>query len=59
MLVNWAINSMRRLFHHAFPLPSRVNHAMKLGLKVGLGTDVAGGIAPSMLSAIRMAVVNR
>ncbi|GAX82583.1 hypothetical protein CEUSTIGMA_g10009.t1 [Chlamydomonas eustigma] len=36
----------------------RVNNAMKLGLKVGLGTDVAGGISPSMLSAIRMAVVN-
>ena len=32
---------------------------MKLGLKVGLGTDVAGGISPSMLTAIRMAVVNR
>eukprot|EP00798_Chlamydomonas_sp_ICE-L_P022726 gene22726-29887_t len=31
---------------------------MKLGLKVGLGTDVAGGISPSMLSSIRMAVVN-
>ena len=37
----------------------RVNHAMKLGLKVGLGTDVAGGISPSMLTSIRMAVVNR
>lgn len=36
----------------------KVNHAMKLGLKVGLGTDVAGGISPSMLTAIRMAVVN-
>lgn len=36
----------------------RVNHAMKLGLTVGLGTDVAGGISPSMLTAIRMAVVN-
>lgn len=36
----------------------RVNHAMKLGLKVGLGTDVAGGISPSMLSSIRMSVVN-
>ncbi len=31
---------------------------MKLGLKVGLGTDVAGGYSPSMLVAIRMAVVN-
>jgi guanine deaminase len=31
---------------------------MNLGLKVGLGTDVAGGISPSMLTAIRMAVVN-
>ncbi len=36
----------------------RVNHAMGLGLKVGLGTDVAGGISPSMLTAIRMAVIN-
>lgn len=36
----------------------RVNHALKLGLKVGLGTDVAGGISPSMLTAQRMAVVN-
>ncbi|KAL6750281.1 hypothetical protein V8C86DRAFT_2816921 [Haematococcus lacustris] len=36
----------------------RVNHSMALGLKVGLGTDVAGGISPSMLTAIRMAVVN-
>ncbi|GIL58834.1 hypothetical protein Vafri_13806 [Volvox africanus] len=35
-----------------------VNHALSLGLKVGLGTDVAGGISPSMLSAQRMAVVN-
>ena len=39
-------------------LQIRVNNAMKLGLKVGLGTDVAGGISPSMLTAIRMAVVN-
>ncbi|GLC37407.1 hypothetical protein PLESTM_000580300 [Pleodorina starrii] len=36
----------------------KVNHALSLGLKVGLGTDVAGGISPSMLSAQRMAVVN-
>lgn len=36
----------------------RVNHAISLGLKVGLGTDVAGGISPSMLTAMRMAVVN-
>ncbi len=36
----------------------RVNHALQLGLKVGLGTDVAGGISPSMLTAQRMAVVN-
>ncbi|KAG2454759.1 hypothetical protein HYH02_000594 [Chlamydomonas schloesseri] len=36
----------------------KVNHAISLGLKVGLGTDVAGGIQPSMLSAQRMAVVN-
>lgn len=28
----------------------RVNNAMKLGLKVGLGTDVAGGYSPSMLT---------
>ena len=35
-----------------------MNHALSLGLKVGLGTDVAGGIQPSMLSAQRMAVVN-
>jgi hypothetical protein len=35
-----------------------VNHAMGLGLTVGLGTDVAGGISPSMLTAIRMAVIN-
>ncbi|GFR42050.1 hypothetical protein Agub_g2866 [Astrephomene gubernaculifera] len=36
----------------------RVNHALSLGVKVGLGTDVAGGISPSMLTAQRMAVVN-
>lgn len=36
----------------------RVNHALSLGLKVGLGTDVAGGVSPSMLTAQRMAVVN-
>ncbi|KAG1674922.1 hypothetical protein FOA52_014715 [Chlamydomonas sp. UWO 241] len=36
----------------------RVNHTMNLGLKVGLGTDVAGGISASMLTSIRMAVVN-
>ncbi|KAG2495263.1 hypothetical protein HYH03_006536 [Edaphochlamys debaryana] len=36
----------------------KVNHAISLGLKVGLGTDVAGGISPSMLTAQRMAVVN-
>jgi len=36
----------------------RVNNAMELGLKVGLGTDVAGGYSPSMLTAIRMAVIN-
>ncbi|MEW5318752.1 MAG: hypothetical protein WDW38_009947 [Sanguina aurantia] len=29
----------------------RVNHALSLGVKVGLGTDVAGGISPSMLTA--------
>lgn len=42
----------------ADPFLCRVNHAMALGLTVGLGTDVAGGISPSMLTAIRMAVVN-
>ncbi|PNH11926.1 Guanine deaminase [Tetrabaena socialis] len=36
----------------------KVAHALSLGLKVGLGTDVAGGISPSMLTAQRMAVVN-
>mmetsp|Transcript_5853 Transcript_5853/g.10543 ORF Transcript_5853/g.10543 Transcript_5853/m.10543 type:complete len:155 (-) Transcript_5853:61-525(-) len=29
----------------------------RLGVKVGLGTDVAGGYSPSMLSAIRNAVI--
>ena len=36
---------------------ARVNDAKKLGVKVGLGTDVAGGYSPSMLSALRSAVV--
>jgi cytosine/adenosine deaminase-related metal-dependent hydrolase len=45
--------------HAARPLPRcRVKHALSLGLKVGLGTDVAGGYSPSMLSAVRSAVVN-
>ena len=35
----------------------RVNHAKRLGVKVGLGTDVAGGYSPSMLNALRSAVV--
>ena len=35
----------------------RVNDAKKLGVKIGLGTDVAGGYSPSMLSALRSAVV--
>ena len=30
---------------------------LKLGVKVGLGTDVAGGYSPSMLVAIRHAVL--
>ncbi len=34
-----------------------MNDAKKLGVKVGLGTDVAGGYSPSMLSALRSAVV--
>ncbi len=35
-----------------------MRHALSLGLRVGLGTDVAGGYSPSMLSAMRAAVVN-
>ncbi len=35
-----------------------MKHALSLGLKVGLGTDIAGGYSPSMLSAMRAAVVN-
>eukprot|EP00879_Flechtneria_rotunda_P017315 GHRR01018139.1.p1 GENE.GHRR01018139.1~~GHRR01018139.1.p1 ORF type:complete len:422 (+),score=129.73 GHRR01018139.1:489-1754(+) len=31
---------------------------LRTGVRVGLGTDIAGGYSPSMLSAIRMAVVN-
>ena len=38
-------------------VPRRVNDARKLGVKVGLGTDVAGGYSPSMLSALRTAVI--
>lgn len=33
-----------------------LKHALKLGVKVGLGTDVAGGVSPSMLVAMRAAV---
>jgi len=35
-----------------------VARALAYGVKVGLGTDVAGGYSPSMLQAIRMAVIN-
>ena len=35
----------------------RVQHCIDLGVLVGLGTDVAGGYSPSMLSAIRNAVI--
>jgi guanine deaminase len=35
-----------------------VAEALGKGLTVGLGTDVAGGYSPSMLQAVRMAVVN-
>lgn len=35
----------------------RVNDAKRLGVKIGLGTDVAGGYSPSMLSALRTAVI--
>eukprot|EP00877_Chromochloris_zofingiensis_P000040 jgi/Chrzof1/10036/Cz04g24270.t1 len=35
-----------------------VTKAMHLGVKVGLGTDIAGGYSPSMLQAMRMAVIN-
>jgi guanine deaminase len=34
-----------------------VEHCRSLGVKVGLATDVAGGYSPSMLSAIRNAVI--
>ena len=34
-----------------------MNHAKRLGVKVGLGTDVAGGYSPSMLNALRSAVI--
>lgn len=36
----------------------RVNHSKKQGLKVGLGTDVAGGYSPSMLDSMRSCVIN-
>ncbi|GAB4822013.1 hypothetical protein N2152v2_009059 [Parachlorella kessleri] len=35
----------------------RVRHVLRLGVHVGLGTDVAGGYSPSMLSAMRAAVL--
>jgi hypothetical protein len=35
-----------------------VSKALAMGVKVGLGTDIAGGYSPSMLQAQRMAVVN-
>uniref|UniRef100_A0A7S0VP69 Guanine deaminase n=1 Tax=Polytomella parva TaxID=51329 RepID=A0A7S0VP69_9CHLO len=35
-----------------------VNRAISSGLKVGLGTDIAGGMSASILSAMRSAVVN-
>lgn len=39
--------------HGALP----VKQLLQRGLKVGLGTDVAGGYSPSMLSAVRAAVL--
>ncbi|CAL8471103.1 g10645 [Coccomyxa elongata] len=38
-------------------IPLDVLRCRQLGVKVGLGTDVAGGYSPSMLSAMRSAVV--
>ena len=35
-----------------------VARALAHGVKVGLGTDVAGGYSPSMLQAMRLAVIN-
>ena len=35
----------------------RAKRALKAGVKMGLGTDIAGGISPSMLVAARSAVV--
>ena len=34
-----------------------MNDAKRLGVKIGLATDVAGGYAYSMLSALRTAVI--
>eukprot|EP00041_Stephanoeca_diplocostata_P006126 m.76580 g.76580 ORF g.76580 m.76580 type:complete len:305 (+) comp16185_c0_seq2:8-922(+) len=34
----------------------RIRHCIEQGVKVGLGTDVAGGYAPSMLDAARQAI---
>ncbi|CAL5228621.1 g11785 [Coccomyxa viridis] len=38
-------------------VPLDVQRCLKAGVKVGLGTDVAGGYSPSMLSAMRSAVI--
>lgn len=35
----------------------KAKHCLSLGVKIGLGTDVSGGYSPSMLSAVRNAVV--
>ena len=35
----------------------RLRHVMRQGVRVSLGTDVAGGYSPSMLSAMRAAVL--
>ena len=34
-----------------------VKYLLRRGIKVGLGTDVAGGYSPSILSAMRAAVM--
>ena len=41
------------LSHHS----GQVKRLIREGIKVGLGTDVAGGYSPSMLSAMRAAVL--
>ncbi len=45
------------MYAELHPPAARVNHAKQLGVKVGLGTDVAGGYSPSMLNALRSAVI--